>query len=297
MHAVNVPLNYALGLTLSSLSLPPEEHPERMYQLILLLMFVAGVYLFFRGFRIYWIFRVLRNLPVSTIRSLAMGLVRVRGRATGSETLTSPLTSQPCYYYSLRIAKWETDSRNNSYWRRYWRDTDQVRFYLEDETGKVLLNPRGAELQLNKTFQEIIDGELPESLFASPRREGVPDSKSVADAVSAGQAASERYQLELIGALAKGRAPSETGRFRLTEYCITPGIWYEVTGTCTPNPLATNGADSNQIKRGNGKSLFLITDKESLEQTLDLRAIASILGGAFLSLLSAALMLLFSRMS
>lgn len=277
------------------LALPRQAHPERIYQLIFMLMFGAGVYLFFKGFKVYWEYRVLKNLPVSAIRGLAMGLVRMRGRATGAESLLSPVTRQPCYFYNLHIAKWETDHRNRHAWMRWSRDSDMVKFYLEDETGKVLLNPRGAELEFDKTFQQIIDGELPDSLFASSRRSERSGSESETDAVPPAAAARERYKLELIGSLAKGGAKPPAGRFRLTEYCILPQQWYEVTGTCLENHLAKDDADRNQIRKGTKEPTFVITDKESFERTLDARAVASIFGGAFLALLSAALMLLLAR--
>jgi hypothetical protein len=284
----------ALHFILSA-ALPSQAHPEGMNYLLFILMFGAGIYLFVRGFKVYWEFRVFRNLPVSSIRGLAMGLVRVRGRATGVETLLSPVTRQPCYYYSLRVAKWETDHKNRHYWRRWSRDSDQVKFYLEDETGKVLLNPREADLELDKTFQQIIDGELPDNLITFSHQRELSGPKAGAEAMPAPEAAAERDQLELIGALARGGAKGETGRFRLIECCITPDTWYQVTGTCTPNPLAKDDADRNQIKKGAGESFFVITDKESFERTLDRRAVASIFGGAFLTVLSAALMLLYSR--
>jgi hypothetical protein len=295
---MNTPVHAMFELIFNSLAaVPSQAHPERMQYLLFILMLGAGVYLFFRGFKVYWDYRVLKNLPRSSIRGLAMGLVRVRGRATGSESLVSPVSRQPCYYYSLDVAKWETDHRNNHFWRRWSRDSDQVKFYLEDETGKVLLNARRAELELDKTFQQIIDGELPDNLFTFSHQRELFEGKAAADAMPAAEAARERYQLELIGALAKGGAKGEAGRFRLTEYCILPGKWYEVTGTCVENRLAKDDADRNQIRKGAREPTFVITDKESFERTLDRRALASIFGGAFLAVLSAALMLLYSRTS
>ncbi len=274
-------------------------HPEKMFYLVFMMMLGMGIYLFVRGFKVYWEYRVLKNLPVSAIRGLAMGLVRVRGRATGTESLTSPVTRQPCFYYSLHVAKWETDHKNNHFWIRWSRDSDQVKFYLEDETGKVLLNPRGAELQLDKPFQQIIDGELPDNLFTFSHQRELSGGKAASDAMPAPGAEAERRQLELIGSLARFGSKPEAGRFRLTESLVLPDVWYTVTGTCSENRLAKDEHDRNLIKKGMNEPEFVISDKEpgQVEKSLDLLAVAYIFGGAILAVDSAALMLLLARTS
>jgi len=53
---------------------------------LLMLGFGAGLYTFFKGFRIYREYRVLEDTPEVPIRSVAMGLVHVHGTATGGVT-------------------------------------------------------------------------------------------------------------------------------------------------------------------------------------------------------------------
>jgi hypothetical protein len=276
----------------------PPLHPEPISYILFVALFGLGAYLFAKGFRVYWKFRVLENLPLSPLRSVAMGLVRVRGRATGDEVLTSPVTQQPCYYYKMMIDKWETDARNRSYWMLYRRDSDAVQFYLEDETGRATVYPRGAELDLMRTAQTIFVGQLPETLMSSSMRlTELPDSDNppVVDAATAAAAAKEEAVEELARSMAMiGATPAQGGRFRLRESCILPGVSYDVTGTCVQNPLAKDPGDRNLIKKGTNDPTFMISDKPSqmVEWRLDLRALAHIFGGAFLMILSAGLALL-----
>ncbi|HEV2493152.1 MAG TPA: hypothetical protein VG204_08795 [Terriglobia bacterium] len=276
---------------------PLHPHPERMFYVVFTTLFGLGAYLFAKGFRVYWKFRVIENLPLSPLRAVAMGLVRVRGRAAGDEVLTSPVTQQPCYYYKLMIDKWETDARNRSYWMLYRRDSDAVQFYLEDETGRATVYPRGAELDLMRTAQTIFVGQLPETLmFSSMRRTESMDTGNAPVAEAPGAAAAREEAVEeLARSMAMiGAAPPPAGRFRLRESCILPGVAYEVTGTCVQNPLAKDPGDRNLIKKGINDPTFMISDKPSqqVEQRLDLRAIAYIFGGAFLMVLSVGLALL-----
>lgn len=277
---------------------PPLLHPEPVSYILFAAMFGVGAYLFATGFRVYWKFRVIENLPRSPLRSVAMGLVRVRGRAAGDEVLTSPLTQQPCYYFKLTIEKWETDGRNREYWMPYRKDSDAVQFSLEDETGRATVYPRGAELDLMRTAQTIFAGQLPETLMSSSMRlTGLPDSDNppVVDTATAATAAQEEAVADLARSMAMiGATPAQGGRFRIRESCILPGASYDVTGTCVQNPLAKEPGDRNLIRKGTNDPTFLISDKPSqlVEGFLNLRALGYIFGGAFLMILAAGLALL-----
>jgi hypothetical protein len=110
----------------------------------------GGVYFFFKGFRIYRELRVVEDTPEIPIRSIPMGFVRVHGKATGEQRVTSPITGTPCFFYKVEIEKWEVN-KNSGKWSHYRTDTDGVRFYLADGTGKALVDARSAELDLLKT--------------------------------------------------------------------------------------------------------------------------------------------------
>jgi len=120
----------------------------------------GGVYLFFKGFRIYRELRVVEDTPEIPIRSIPMGFVRVHGKATGEQSVTSPITGTPCFFYKVDIEKWEVKDRSGS-WSHYRTDTDGVRFYLADATGKALVDAGSAELDLPKTGMREIGGRGP----------------------------------------------------------------------------------------------------------------------------------------
>jgi hypothetical protein len=136
----------------------------------------GGVASFFRGFRTYRESRFLQDTPTTPIRSLAMGFVRIHGKAQSEQLVTSPVTHTPCCYYAVEIRKWErrTDSRSDSFetegergtWSHYGAEADGGWFYLEDSTGRVLVNPHGAEFDLEITGTREV-GSLTPSVFAT----------------------------------------------------------------------------------------------------------------------------------
>ena len=99
----------------------------------------------------------------------------------------------------------------------------------------------------------------------------------------------------LLSSLASGSVNLGAGsdRYRLTEYCILPGHWYDVTGTCVENPHPKDSHDRNLIVKGENEPTFLIswrTEKE-IESALRRRAALHIFGGAALSVVCLGILL------
>lgn len=115
------------------------------------LAFGVGAGLFANGFWNFRKLRLLQDTPRVAARSVSMGLVHVRGKAGGQFLLTSPVTSTPCYYYHVRLERWEEQGKSTG-WKTVHSESDRRVFFIEDETGKVLVNPQSAEYDLPNTF-------------------------------------------------------------------------------------------------------------------------------------------------
>lgn len=79
--------------------------------------------------------------------------------------------------------------------------------------------------------------------------------------------------------------PPASGRYRLTECCILPGHYYDVTGTCTENRQA-DGPSRNLITKGQNEPEFLISwrSPQGVEKKLRNRAALMIFGGGGLAI-------------
>jgi len=81
-------------------------------------------------------------------------------------------------------------------------------------------------------------------------------------------------------------ADPASGRFRLTEYCILPGHYYDVTGTCTESPVPAEEQSRRLITKGQNEPAFLISWRtpQGVESKLKDRAALMIFGGAGLAI-------------
>jgi E3 ubiquitin ligase len=121
--------------------------------------FFAGLGLFFYGFRLLQRRRLILDTPLSKIRSASMGMVEINGLAVGPYTMTAPITSRPCYYY--RTVVWEYKSHgDNQQWVKVASECMYVPFFVDDNTGRLLVDPRGAELDLHCDFKDEFYGSF-----------------------------------------------------------------------------------------------------------------------------------------
>jgi hypothetical protein len=113
-----------------------------------ILGFGGGIYTFLKGFREYRKYRLVADTPKIHIRSVPMGLVKVRGEARSEEALLSPITHTPCYVFKVVVDEWRSDTDGGGEWKHVATDVKGVKFYLQDVSGKVLIDPANAELDL-----------------------------------------------------------------------------------------------------------------------------------------------------
>jgi hypothetical protein len=176
---------------------------------------IAGVYCFCKGFRLLQRKRLILNTPASKIRSASMGLVELSGLATSPYVMTSPLKQVECYYY--QSTAWELRQRGkNSEWVKVAEENLHVPFYLDDSTEKVLVDPRGADLDLHCDFQEEYHRSV---LFEGPEMPGCVREFLV------------RH----------GADPEK--RIKVEEHCIKPKNFLFVLGTLCQNP----GVDASVV--------------------------------------------------
>jgi len=118
-----------------------------------LIGFCAGIALFFYGFRLLQRRRLILDTPFSKIRSASLGMVEISGLATGPYTMLAPITGRPCYYFRTLVWEWKQHGKNKD-WVKIAGECMHVPFFLDDNTGRMLIDPRGADLDLHRDFQQ-----------------------------------------------------------------------------------------------------------------------------------------------
>jgi hypothetical protein len=317
--------------------------------------FGFGLYYFVKGFRVYREYRVLADTPEVPIRSMAMGLVEIHGKARSEEQIYSPVGNTPCCFYKVDIEKYVKDSKGRGRWAHQATDANGVPFYLEDASGRVRVDLQGVDFDLPQNCQRVVGGEMPRGLISmfnarkttNPAIGLGPEDSELLDYVAsvgtgmvvpklvsssapstlAGEATGHagipqsqseaQRELELFrqqmrlrkgtrradGALAgvlnlfRGRGVSRRAvyatMFRLTEYCVLPDRWYDLTGTCTENPHPRDERDRNMIVKGENEPTFLISwrTEQGIEGHLRWRSLQYIFGGGLLSVICLAIIL------
>jgi hypothetical protein len=237
--------------------------------------FGAGLYYFIKGFRVFREYRVLMDTPEIPIRSVAMGLVEIHGKATITPPIPSPVSQTPCYFYSVEIEHWVTD-KHGGHWSHLVTDEDGPKFYVADTSGKVLVDAHNAEFDLLETAKVETRGSGSRLLGL-----GIGGSKKPLDLASYASDAVARHK----GGGIFGSGGGLGQRYRLTEHLVVPEHWYDVTGTCVENPTPQDEHDRNMIVKGTNEPTFLITwrSEKEIRRTLRNRAAQYIFGGALLA--------------
>jgi hypothetical protein len=114
--------------------------------------------------------RLIDNLPTSKTQGVFIGLVELKGTTQCEQPLVSYLAETPCVYFSFEVEeRWsrmvtETESdgkggtrtvtREESGWTTVASATRLTPFYLEDDTGSLLIRPEGARIEALSVFNE-----------------------------------------------------------------------------------------------------------------------------------------------
>jgi hypothetical protein len=167
-----------------------------------------GAYLFYRGFRTLQRKRLILDTPASKIRSASMGLVEVNGLAVGPHTIPSPITGTQCFFYHT-IAWQLKRSGKNEQWEKVAEESLHLPFFLDDNTGRVLIDPQDAEMDIHRDFHEEFSG----SFFGT----------------------GSEAPINVLNFLARHGVANDH-KLKVDEYCIKPKNALFVLGTLAPNP-------------------------------------------------------------
>ncbi len=246
--------------------------------------FFFGLYSFFKGFFALRFKRLVENTPTSKIRSIAVGLVEIYGKivpqstqpAPSNKLLESPFGGKKCVYYKYTVEV-ERSDKNGKYWKTVKKGSEGVPFYLQDDTGKVLVDPRTANVPID-----------PDAYYDTRSSSGI------------GKEPSQR-----IHTFCKTHKISHTGWFgvkevmRYTECYLEPNEKLYVLGTAASRSAtgisgsSAVGSENLIITKGKHDKVFYISDTHETEviQYYKLKVIGGIYGGSLLSVVCLAVIL------
>jgi len=227
---------------------------------------IVGLILFIYGFVCLNKKRLIENTPTSKVRALAMGLVEIYGEViSAGKLLKSPFANKDCVYYKYKIEEYRRSGKS-SRWVTIDSGSDSIYFYLRDDTGYVLVEPTGADIDIPTDFR-----------FNSGIRIDPPQQ---------------------IRQFLKSRNIGSEGIFRINkkmlylEWIIVPKDKLYIMGTAGDNPYVEEGTSRTNVGdiivwKGNNK-IYYISDKSEkvILKNLKYKSIFWIMVGGILILLS-----------
>ena len=106
--------------------------------------FVIGLGLVYLGAKKWRIARLIKNTPVERARSAAVGRTELDGQSRDAGlTYEQPYSDGECVYRHWQVEEYQKDSDpddNSKDWVVVDSGTDVAPFYVEDETGRVLVD-------------------------------------------------------------------------------------------------------------------------------------------------------------
>lgn len=101
------------------------------------------------------------SMETTPVGQLSRGYVEVKGVVSCDQPLKVPHVDHECVYYSYRVERRERETDSDGDTRYRWRTIDsgqsETVFTLTDDSGAVLVDPRGAETDAPKVFEGYID--------------------------------------------------------------------------------------------------------------------------------------------
>ncbi len=191
-----------------------------------------------------------------------MGLVEIYGAVLPDKKVyKSPFTNKDCVYYHYLVQEYKNQGKHSS-WVTVNAGSQSLPFYLQDNTGKVLIDPAFADINVPLDYEGT---------------SGIGKEPSITIKNFLG---SKGLRHEGFFSINK--------RMRYREYFIAPGDKLYILGTAGKNPNIKNILHSTEgIMIQKGTTLYQIHDKKESEVlgSLAWKAYGGIIGGALLSLL------------
>lgn len=184
-----------------------------------------GMCFFFCGVQLFAHRHPFDRAPRVTVCTAVPGLAAIAGKAAGSRTLSAPLSGKPCFVYRTCIWQLHESAEKNhkKEWKNVAEESGHLTFLLQDDTGQLLVEPSGAELDL---------------YMNSCEEYGSPSSPSSGDSDSPSHDRPSSKQGSIPESVANFLARNRIMLDRPTcveEYCLEPETAVVVTGTVIQN--------------------------------------------------------------
>ncbi len=244
-----------------------------------IILFLIGILIIFNGVQMYLTMRKVQNTPTSKIRSVAMGLAEIFGKGISIVENYSPFTNEKCVYYKIQVQAYieRKNEDDTSSWQTILTKQLNNVFKLQDDTGTINVDPRGAEINLDVAKSR--EGNIKKKLLSlSGVNEEIVNFINKLDTNE--QRKINRYK---------------NNKIKVTEWRILDGEKVYVLGSVEPSSLKEQ-SERYTIKKGVEKIMFISNKEEKkIVSKLKWGVIFRLGGGLILSVI--AMVLIFMKLN
>lgn len=238
-------------------------------------LFIIGIVLFLGGLakiyattQKYLLAQKIKNTPTSKVESAAVGLVELFGKAECPETIPAPISRVDCSYWKIHADYYKSGKHGG--WRTIYDKISTNRFYLADDSGKMLIDPKDAQVDVKQDalYQGYISGK---GVFGVSHTQFPQSVLSFIDTLPANEKSSFTNHSNV--------------EVRIYEYYIADGDPLYVLGSAEPLEGASSslGYENLIVKKGKYDQTMYITDSEE-KKVLQKMSGGSIIWGIALGL-------------
>jgi len=231
-----------------------------------------GVFSFFRGFKLLRNKRLIENTPTSKCRSVALGLAEVTGTAQGELTVPSLITEMPCFCSQVRVERYVKRDKNSG-WEKVHEENRGIIFHVQDDTGRVRVDPTDAELDIPVEVEYATDSGIGSLLGQTLIR--LNDAN-----ISTGMVP-RKFMM-----FCDRRGVGFHGRMRFFERNLCPGDTVFVLGSAEEVPGVADEHDRVIFRKGKHHPWYVIAEasEKELLSKMGTSTLLHIFGGALLTL-------------
>lgn len=180
--------------------------------------FFIGLWLAYEGTRKFLLLQRIENTATSSVQSTAIGMVELYGQAYCPEKIESPISGERCAYWCV-VGQYYRRGKHGR-WVEIFRRYSSIPFFLQDKTGKILVDPEKATMAIPRDhlYSGSISGKNAWGAFTKLE----PVALSFIDSLDE---AGKKAFMNVAGE-----------EIRIYEFYIAEGDMVYVLGDAMPNP-------------------------------------------------------------
>ncbi len=232
---------------------------------------LMGFLLVYDGVKKYLLIQTIKNTPTSKVDSVPVGLAELAGKAIMDSAFLSPVSKTKCTYW--RISAQYYQSGKNGGWRSIFFRDSANQFYIDDGTGKMLVDPKGGDITIE--HDNMYEGYLSGTGIFGMSHEKI--DQRVIDFINDPANADDNRKLSSYAHV----------DVRIYEYYIEDGDDLFIFGDVEEAGAGQETRSSNLvIRKGKSHNVLFITDSQEKRALngLFMSALSSIGGGVLLIL-------------